>query len=435
MAAFTRLLALAALGAGCGGLVGCRREKEAPPVPPPPTVTVAKPVMMPVQPFYEYNGHLDTTQMVEIRARVKGLLTIVHFKEGTEVHGPLDAGLIAIPGEELYTIDDREYVTAVKKAEAEVEKAKADIGNWDAQIALAKAELKRADLAASQSATAQTDVDKAKATLGVNTAQRASAVANHSAAEAALHSANIQLGYTRIRAPISGRINRTMVDESNLVGQSEATLLTTIVRMDELYVNFDVPERDQIEYQRKHQGKRLLTVPVEVGVATEEGYPHKGFIDFRENRVDIGSGTIHIRGRIPNPIDPASRTRPLYPGLYARVRMPSGEPQLRPVIPEDAIMTGQEGRYVYVVGPDKQVAKRAVALGIQVYRSPPPIENKPPAWLLTSPGDAAKPTPVKSVMAIEKGLGPDDVVIVNGLQKTRPGGEVVPERWEFTGPK
>src|SRR6185312_5902322 len=145
-----------------------------------------------------------------------------------------------------------------------------------------------------------------------------------------------------------------------------------------------------------------LGVPVEVGVATEEGYPHKGHIDFRENRADPGSGTVHLRGRVPNPINPETKSRPLYPGLYARVRVPTGQPLPQPVIPEDALMTGQEGRYVYVVGADNKVAKRAVALGVQVYRSPPPIENKPPEWFLANPAPAAKPSPVRSVVAIEK---------------------------------
>jgi RND family efflux transporter MFP subunit len=414
--------------------------------------------MYPVQSYYEYNGYLDTTQAVEIRARVKGILKKVYFQEGTEVRGPNPAAADEEErkGQRLYSIDDREFKTAVRKADAELAKATADIGNWKAQIDLAKAELKRAERAAESSAGAQTDVDKAKATLDVNKAQLKAAEANEAAAAAALNTANIQLGYTDIRAPIHGRISRTRVDEGNLVGQTEATLLTTIVRVDELYVYFDTPEVDLVAYQQALRRQPLPDptsgqIDVEVGVATEEGYPHRGKIDFRENRVDTGTGTVRIRGRVPNPAVSPSHARLLYPGLYARVRVPSGLPQPRPAIPEDALMTGQEGKYVFVVGADNKVAKRVVTVGPPVYRAPPAVENKPAEWVLNNPtppppadpakappGPPAPPAParvpVKSVVAIEKGLEPGDLIIVDGLQKTRPGGEVNPDTWEFKGP-
>jgi RND family efflux transporter MFP subunit len=435
-----RLVALTLFALAVTTLIGCQGAKPAPPVPPPPAVTVARPVMYSVQAYNEYNGHLETTQSVEIRARVKGILAKVHFKEGTEVEGPVigPEGKIQKPGAPLYNIDDREYKTAVKKAEADLEKAKADIENWKAQIDLAKAELKRAEGAALLSAAAQTDVDKAKATLNVDVAQLAAAVAQRDASAAALQTANIQLGYTDIRAPIGGRINRTMVDEGNLVGQNEATMLTTIVRMDELYVYFDVPERDLVEFQQTLQDRNLpdptsQQVPVEVAVSGEVGYPHVGRLDFRENRVETATGTVRVRGRVPNPQVGPNKTRLLYPGLYARVRVPFGEPQARAVIPEAALLTGQEGRFVYVVTPDNKVAKRTVTLGPHVYRGGPAEGAKAPPWVLAKPNSQTQ-TPVQSVVAIETGLSPDDVIIVNGLQRARPGGEVAPEAWEFRGP-
>jgi RND family efflux transporter MFP subunit len=443
---FVRIGALAALGVAVALVAGCKPGGPGGMQMPPPVVTTVHPVMVPVQSYYEYNGHLETTHGVEVRARVKGILKQVLFKEGTEVKA----------GDPLYTIDDREYKTAQKKAIAELEKAKADIENWKAQIDLAKAELKRANLAASASATAQTDVDKAKATLGVNVAQLGAAEASKDAAASALHTTEILLGYTDIRAPIDGRISRTHVDQGNLVGQAETTLLTTIVRVDELYVYFDVPEPDLMAYQQALRNKRLPDpssgqIDLEVGVATEEGYPHKGKIDFRENRVDPGTGTVRLRGRIPNPPGPAG-PRLLYPGLYAKVRVPSELPHPRPVIPEEALMTGQEGRYVFVVGADKKVAKRIVVVGPQVYRAPPPEENQPSLWSLNNPkppppppppGEAPKGppmpppparVPIKSLVAIDKGLEPGDLVIVEGLQKTRAGGEVTPDTWEMRGP-
>jgi multidrug efflux system membrane fusion protein len=420
-------------------LAGCRKEKEAPPMPPPPGVGVIKPVVLPVQTFYEYNGHLETTQMVEVRARVKGLITKIHFKDGTEVRGQRGAGFLTVPGDLLYSIDDREYQTAMKKAEAELQKAVADISNWKAQIDLAKAELKRAERAADLSASAAADVDKARATVGINDANHASALANRDAAAAALHTAHIQLGYTQIHARIDGRISRTHVDEGNLVGQTEPTMLTTIVRMDELFVYFDVPENDWAKWGNRLANNLNQTIPLEIGSGSEEGYPHKGRIDFRENRVDVNSGTVRIRGRIPNPIDPATGTRALYPGLYARIRVPSGG-KPSPVIPEEALMTGQEGRYVYVVGPDNKVLKRTIELGPQVYKAAPAIENKPAEWVLHNPKPPVQTgalpprpavMPVKSVVAISQGITADDAIIVDGLQKARPGGDVMPEMWEF----
>jgi RND family efflux transporter MFP subunit len=425
-----------------GAVGGCNKNKEAPPAPPPPKVGVAKPVVVPVQGFYEYNGTLETTQSVEIRARVKGFLTKVYFTEGTEVRGPNPDATDEDQkrGQKLYAIDQREFKTAERKAEAELAKAAADIGNWKAQIRLAGNEVDR--LTQAGTAASKNELEKAKATLEVNEAELKAAEASREAADAALHTSRILLGYTDIRAPIDGLISRTHVDEGNLVGQTDPTLLTTIVRMDELYVLFDAPERDLIEYQRALAGQKVPdpmagSVPVMVGVTSEEGYPHKGTIDFRENRVDPGTGTIRIRGKVPNPKVAPNNVRLLYPGLYAKVRVPSGTPSDRPVIPEEALMTGQEGRYVYVVGKDNVVTKRTVTVGTQVYRAPPPggTDAPPPAWTLKSPTAGAPPGPVlRSVVSIEKGLKPDDVIVVDGLQRARPGAAVEPQMLDLTGP-
>jgi hypothetical protein len=217
--------------------------------------------------------------------------------------------------------------------------------------------------------------------------------------------------------------------------------------MDPLYVYFDIPERDQVEYQRNLKGKTSATQDeptVEVAVATEEGYPHVGKIDFRENRVETGTGTIRIRGRIPNPLMNMNAThRLLYPGLYARIRIPLGEPERRPVIPEDALMTGQEGRYVYVIGEGNKVEKRTVTVGPQVWAPPPPDAPHQPGWTLINPhpadqdkgGQAApKTAPVQSIVAIEKGLNANERIIVIGLQKARPGEPVSPDEWQLQEP-
>jgi hypothetical protein len=187
-----------------------------------------------------------------------------------------------------------------------------------------------------------------------------------------------------------------------------------------------------------------------VGIATEVGYPHAGLIDFRENRVDTGTGTVRIRGRIQNPHVASSQTRILYPGLYARVRVPSGDQKQQLVLPEEALMTGQEGRFVYVVGEKNVVQRRKVTVGANVWRA---AESGAGGWILNNPnppptpgpggpppGAAGPPPPpattatVRSIIAIEKGLEPSDRVIVVGLQKARPGAAVSPELWTLVPP-
>ncbi|HVJ79947.1 MAG TPA: efflux RND transporter periplasmic adaptor subunit, partial [Planctomycetia bacterium] len=359
---------LAALGLALAPLLalgGCRPPRPAPPAPPTPAVSVIFPVMQPVQNYYEYNGYLEAVETVEVRARVHGFLKEVRFREGEEVK----------QGDLLFNIDQREYVTGTRKAEADRLKA--------------NAELKRAKL----------DADRAKQLLATRAGsveeyeQRVAAAETAAAvvmqAEAAIDTAKIQLGYTEIRAPIDGQISRTRVTRGNLVGQNEPTLLTTIVSADPIYVYFDAPERDLIEFQRSLQARAQpsLTsqeIPVEIGVATEAGTPHVGRIDFRENRVDTATGTVRIRGRIPNPRRPPGNARLLYPGLFARVRLPEATgSQSRVVLPEDALMTGQEGRFVYVVGKEDVVEKRKVTVGPQIWHAAAPGEKEaPPPWRL-----------------------------------------------------
>lgn len=438
-------LCAALFAAAAVPLAGCGRGQPAPQQPPPPAVTVARAVPYPVQSFYEYNGYLEAIEKVDVRARVKGYLDKVHFNEGDEVK----------PGDPLYTIDPREFQAGVAKSKADIAKAVADIATAKAQIKLAKADYERfAKLSGSAS---KTEVDKAAATVTTNEAQLDVATANKAAAEAALQTAELQLGYTDIRSPIAGRISDTEVTRGNLVGQTDATLLTTINSVDPLYVYFDAPEKDFVEYQRALQEKpantpALTEFPVFVGVATEEGFPHAGEIDFRENRVDTGTGTVRVRGRVPNPAMPPGNSRVLYPGLYARVRVPNGPPKERLVLPEEALQTGQEGRFVFVIGKDSVVTKRTVTVGANVWRAPPPGTPGPPGWVLTNPNPkppAAPPpgappappgppppttVPARSIVAIEKGLGPDDLVIVNGLQKARPGAPVTPDLWDLKPP-
>lgn len=394
-------------------VAGCRPAKEAPPPPPPPAVTVATPVSYSVQSYREYNGYLDPIETVRITARVKGFLLDVRFVEGQEVR----------KGRLLYRIDPREFELAVRRNEA---------NRLEALAALKKA---RADEDRTRKIRENNPEAISDEELAQRVAARETAEALIKQSEAAIDAAKLELGYTEIRAPIDGQISRTLVTPGNLVGQGEATLLTTIVSVDPIYVYFDIPERDLVEYQgalSAHLFSRPRIMPVEIGVATETGYPHRGFIDFRENRVDTGTGTVRLRGRIPNPKVGPGAARRLYVGLYARVRVPIGGPRPQLVIPEDALMTGQEGRFVYVVGNDNMVQKRIVTVGTHVSRE---LANREPKWFLSNPSKPDQSAPVFSAVAIEKGLQSDDRVIVNGITKARPSTPVAPEDWTLQAPR
>lgn len=425
------VVVLALLGSAAA-LVGCRPAQPTQLTPPPPLVTVAHPAVTPVQNFYDYNGTIEAVETVEIRARVKGYLEKVKFREGDEVAA----------GTPLYEIDPREYESAVARSRSDIARAVADAASAAAQVQLAQAELNRIEnLGASGT---KSELDKAKATLAANKAAVDVANANKRSAEAALRTAELQLGYTDIKAPIAGRISRTLVTAGNLVGQNDATLLTTIVSQDPVYVYFDVPERDRSNFEGGQASRKLF-----VGVTNETAFPHEGAVDFGENRVDTGTGTLRVRGILPNTTASPGNARGLYPGLFARVRVPVGKEEPRPVIPEEALMTGQEGRFVYVVvrepnptDESKQefkVLKRTVKVGMTTWRSPPAEDKTAPRWQLTGgqPGKDGKTPPpgmVRALVAIDSGLTDKDVVVVNGWQKVRPGGPCTPDERTLTPP-
>lgn len=432
-------------------LIGCRGAKQTPPPPPPPKVTVITPVTWKVRDYWVYNGYLEQTKAAEVRSKIRSYLLKVEFKEGDEVRGPGRMGEQQYgpdyPGDLLYSLDKVEFDTARRKAEAELAKAEAEILNWKAQIVQAEADLDRISTAVKAGTESKSKQDEALAALGVRKAEHAAAEANRDSAKEALHSTKIQLGYTDIRAKISGRISRTLVDEGTLV-QADTTLLATILKVDELYTYFDAPEGDLIAYQRaviasQHKDPLSAQIDVEVGVTNEEGFPHRGKIDFRENKVENATGTIRIRGRIANPLL-ANNQRLLFPGMYARVRVPKGEETPQQVLPEDCLLSGQEGRFVYVVGADKKVEKRLVTVGASVWKAPPALPGvSPPMWVAINPnpppateGKPPAPSrrPIKSIVAITAGLQLGDRVVLDGLQQSRPGFEVAPDEWTLTPP-
>ena len=421
----TRILLLVIL---CSPLtVGCQPKKGAQGPPPPPVVTVVKPIEYPVQVYYEYNGYLQPTEQVEIRARVSGILEKIPFAEGEEV----------TKGTLLYQIDPREYKAAVAEANAAISKSKADIASAQANVDFAQKELDR--LRAINSSVARTELDRAATNLAAEKATKQAAEADVEAGEAALQKAKLNLEFTTIKAPIDGRINRTLVTVGNLVGQSEPTLLTTIIQMDPLFVYFDVAERDLIEYQRSAEEQTPLPsasskkLPVEIAIATEEGYPHTGSINFLENRVNTGTGTVTVRGTIENAFLKGQSARQLYPGLFAKVRVPVGPEKPMTVIPEQALVTGQDGQSVYVLDKENKLVRRSVTVIDQaVYKARSEEQKKNPTWMLSAPKELPEgvpekePLPLLSVVAISKGLEIDDQVLVTGLVTARPGAEVRP---------
>jgi RND family efflux transporter MFP subunit len=377
---FFPLLCLTTASLFAGG--GCAQGEAQSPVRKPPEVTVAHPAQASLIDYHEFTGETQAVEEVDIRARVQGFLQKIYFTEGTEVQ----------EGDLLYQIDPRTF-------QAEVDRALAEVARLKAQVALARSEERRAERLRSSSAVSEEEYVQRVAT-------RQQAEASLKESEAAVELAKLNLSFTEIRAPISGRIGRTLYTEGNLVGTNEPTLLTNIVRLDPIYVVFTATERALIEYQHRVQREGApianeRTIPVFVSLETEEDYPHRGILDFRENKVDPTTGTIKLRGVLPN------RNRLMVPGMFARVRVPVGEPRTRLLAPQAAVGSDQRGDYVVVVGSDNIAQERVVKLGRRV----------------------------EDMIVVTEGLKADDLIVVNGIQKARQGSEVSPTRITLTPPE
>jgi membrane fusion protein, multidrug efflux system len=358
-------LVLAVLGAGCN------RQSSEDMAPPTPKVSVRQPSARPLVEMAEVTGRAEAPETYEVRVRVKGFLDSIKFREGARVK----------KGDLLYEIDPRTF-------KEDVESAKAEVGRLQAQLKQAGSEADRAQRMRQTSAISQDEFIQKMAAQDITLA----AVRK---AEAAARSAELELSFTRIVSPIDGVIGRTLVTRGNLVGYNEPTLLTTIVRSDPIYVYFDLPERLKLEYDRlvREQGATAFDarVAVQVGLVIDKGYPHKGVIDFVDNMVDPGTGTIRLRAVVDN------KAGILTPGLFCRVKIPIGAPRDRWLVPENAVGLDQRGRYVLVVEADDMVATHSVKTGM---------------------------TTDDGLIVIEEGLAGNEWVIVNGLQRARPGMKV-----------
>jgi RND family efflux transporter MFP subunit len=355
-------------------LVGC--DHPQPPAPPPPAVTVSRPIEREVIEWDEYTGRLKYVRWQEVRPRVSGLIESAAFQEGANVK----------KGDVLFVIDVRPFKADLDAKIAEVAKA-------DAQLAQAESDFKRFQEAVKTSAVSEKDYDSAKAA-----ADRAKA--ELAAAKAAVEASRLNVEWCKVISEIDGRISDKRVTEGNLVnggGGGQGTLLTTVISQDPIYCEVTVDEASVLKYARlSREGKRVSAryakIPVFMGVASETGFPHEGVVDFVDNQIDAGTGTVRARGVFANP------DGFLQPGMFARIRVPGSGRYYALLIPDVAIGADQDRRYVLVVNGDNAVEMHPVKLG----------------------------SLFGELRAIESGIKPDDRIIVNGLQRARPGTKVNP---------
>ncbi|MHC4429582.1 MAG: efflux RND transporter periplasmic adaptor subunit [Planctomycetota bacterium] len=357
-------------------LTACDRQTPAA-APPAPEVTVALPLQRDTVLNADFTGSLEAIESVEVRARVEGYLKSIKFEASADVEA----------GQALFVIDPAPFVAALDAAEADLalRQANRDQARWD---------LERTEELAARQASNPKEVLDARTKLAMTSA-------DVMAAQARVDKARLDLGYTDIRSPIDGRVSRNYVDVGNLVGAAERTLLTTVVKMDELYCYFNVPERLVLDRlaQRAVGERRDPNQGFFIGLAHETGFPHEGRLDYVDNTVDTATGTITVRGVVPNDDEL------LFPGAFVRVRIPGGVKPDAVLVDERAIGTDLGGKYVLVVVKDNIVEHRRVTLG--------QLDE--------------------GMRVIEEGLGPDERYIVTGLQRARPGLPVTPRTAEETG--
>ena len=334
-------------------------QAEAPPSPP-PEVDVAQVVTKLVRQWDEFTGRIAAIGAVDIRPRVSGYIDRIAFKEGD----------MAKAGDLLFVIDPRPYRATYDSAVAQLERARAS-------AKLAESQYKRAETLVKTSAISVDAYDTRNAALGQTSADM-------HAAEAALATAKLNLDFTEVRSPIAGRVSRALLTLGNLV-QADQTVLTSVVSQDPVYVYFQPDEQSFLRYRElARKGERANSDnPVRVGLASETGFPHSGMMNFVNNQVDAATGTINVRATVPNP------DGVFVPGLYARVQLEGRAEYMAMLIDDKAIMTDQDRKYVYVLGPEDKAKRKDIVLG--------------------SVHDGLR--------VVQSGLDANDKVIVAGLQK------------------
>jgi len=362
-------------------LSGCKEEENKYVAPPPPKVTVSHPLVQPLTEYLEMTGNTQSKETVQLKARVEGFLTQIGFKDGDVVK----------KGATLFVIEQPPYEAKVRLSEANVDSSKA-------KLLRASQEYKRQQQLIKQSATSQSEVEKWQA-------QQDAAQASLDEARANLEIAKINLGYTAIKAPFLGRVDRHLVDIGNLVGSGEATLLSTIYRLDPIYAYFNINEKDLVRAMEKDKedGKRdLAPFPVYLAIEGEQGYPHKGTLDFAATALDSSTGTLLLRGIFDNPLEDGMPK--MLPGMFVRIRIPIDTVPEALFVSERSLGVDQGGAYVLVVNDKNVVEQRGVRIGQRV----------------------------KGMRAIKEGLKKEDRVVVNGIQRARSGAHVTPVQEEET---
>lgn len=366
-----------------GGVFGCRGQPPAVAKLPPPPVTVAVPLQRTVTDQEQFEGRIAAVETIDIRARVRGHLTKVHFEDGQLVK----------QDQLLFEIDSRPY-------QASLDSAQAQLAGALAELKLATAELKRYRYLLEKKAASQQDVD-------IWEARESAAVATKLKAEAAREQAQLDLDFCKVSAPQPGRIGRAQVSIGNLINAANGEmLLTTIVSVDPMYVYFNVDERTLLAVRRNRRTSgplpatlKELKIPIQVALDGETGFPHTGVIDFADNKLNPSTGTILVRGRLSN------ENRDFEDGLRARVRVPNEKPYEALLIPEAAVGADQDRKFVYVVDVKNIAHRREVTLGrVQ-----------------------------EGLQVVLQGLTPADLIVINGMQRVRDGLEVTPREGTVSG--
>ena len=375
-------LSLAALSLAALALAGCSEQNQGQPAaaPPPPSVTVAHPTTRTITDYDEYVGRFAAVDLVNVYARVSGYLEKVAFTDGQLVK----------QGDLLFTIDKRPFQVAHDQAQANLQRAQAEL-----------------DFATSDLQRAQTLIDDktsnaiSKQAYDQRLQSERQARASVAAAQAALQASQLDLDFTDLKAPVTGRIGDRKVSVGNLVtggsgGTNTNTLLATIVSLNPIYFEFTYDEASYLRYQRmaKELGAKADSIPVKLGLIDEKGFPHEGKLDFVDNRISEDTGTIRGRATFSNPDGTFT------PGMFGRIQIPSAAPHEAVLVPDVAIGTEQTRKFVYVMQPGDQ--------------------PQAPQMKYVTLGRA-----YDGQRVVTSGIGKDDLVVVNGLMRIRPGAKVV----------
>jgi membrane fusion protein, multidrug efflux system len=371
------LATLAGLNAGCSSSAESKSSKSPAPV----EVSVAEVICKQLGDSDEFTGRLEAVNAVEVRPRVSGYLQSVHFKEGAIVR----------QGDLLFQIDSRPF-------QAEVDRLKGELSQARAQVSRAQSDFERAERLHNNDGMSAEEYDR-------RAAVRNEAEARVASTAAALRGAQLNLEFTRVTAPITGRVGRAEITEGNLVeaGAAPGRPLTNLVSLDPIYVYFDVDEQTYLKYARQTRARqtssRELRNAAVLGLADEDGFPHVGQLSFVDNQVSSSTGTIRLRATFAN------KNLALTPGLFARIRLQGGGAYSGCLAKDEAVVTDLNQKYVFVLGKENKLEYRPVKLG--------PMTD--------------------GLRVVRDGLHEGDVIVVNGLQRVHPGSLVTPKKVFMAG--